>query len=178
MLFPPIETSAKAPREANGRRRAGRMPALRGRVVMADDEVVVRDLMHDLLTGWGLEVALAPTGVEAAAAFAAEPLRFDLVLTDQTMPRMTGLALSREVTRLRPGIPVLLCPGFGDDLSKRDIETAGICAVARKPIEPAALYTLLKRHLGAAARTSPPAGSKGRAAARRPANRAGLGDRT
>ncbi len=72
------------------------------------------------------------------------------MLTDQTMPEMTGLALSREVTRQRPGLPVLLCTGFGDALSDAEIASAGIRAVARKPIEPGDLYVLLGRLLAAA----------------------------
>ena len=60
---------------------------------------------------------------------------------------MTGLALAREVNRQRPGMPVLLCTGFGDALSDQDIAAAGISAVARKPVEPADLHALLGRLL-------------------------------
>ncbi len=146
-------------REHGGRPPTRRKPRLRGRVLVADDEAAVRELLRELLTGWGLDVALARTGAEAAAAFAAEPARFDLVLTDQTMPEMTGLALAREVTRQRPGVPVLLCTGFGDALSDQDIAAAGICAVARKPVEPADLYALLGRHLPRRRRGVAPGGA-------------------
>ena len=116
-------------------------------MLIAEDEAPVRDLMRELLTSWGLDVALAQSGTEAAAIFAADPERFDLVLTDKTMPGMTGIALAQEVTRLRPALPVLLCTGFGDDLSDQEIAAAGVRAVARKPVEPAQLYTLLSGFL-------------------------------
>jgi PAS domain S-box-containing protein len=152
VLFPPLESAAQEALARGERRRAAeRKPSLKGAVLIAEDEAVIRDLMRDLLTGWGLDVAVAPTGVEAAAALAAGPQRFDLVLTDQTMPGMTGLALSREATRLRPGMPVLLCTGFGEDISAADLAAAGVRALVRKPVEPGDLYALLRRHLDARA---------------------------
>jgi PAS domain S-box-containing protein len=150
VLLPPLAAaSSSSSQEPGGRPPTRRKPRLRGRVLVADDEAAVRELLRELLTGWGLDVALARTGAEAAAVFAAEPARFDLVLTDQTMPEMTGLALAREVNRRRPDIPILLCTGFGDALTDQDITAAGISAVARKPVEPSDLYAMLGRHLGA-----------------------------
>ena len=70
VLFPPSRRAGAVERTA-GRRPP--KPRLRGRVLVADDEAAVRELLRELLTGWGLDVALARTGAEAAAAFAAEP---------------------------------------------------------------------------------------------------------
>ena len=118
---------------------------LKGRVLVAEDEAAVRELLFDLLTGWGLDVTLAATGVEALALFEGDPQRFDLVLTDLTMPGMTGVAFAQAVTQLRPGVPVLLCTGFSDDLREDEITAAGIHAVLRKPLEPADLRANVDR---------------------------------
>ena len=83
--------------------------------------------------------------MEALALFDVDAQRFDLVLTDLTMPGMTGVALANAVTQLRPGVPVLLCTGFGDDLQEDEIAAAGIHAVLRKPLEPADLRANLDR---------------------------------
>ena len=86
-------------------------------------------------------------GSEARDAFADDPQGFDLVLTDQTMPRMTGLQLARLVTRMRPGMPVILCTGYGEDLTPAELETAGVRTLAKKPVEPAELRQLLQAAL-------------------------------
>jgi CheY-like chemotaxis protein len=59
------------------------------------------------------------------------------------MPRLTGLQLAKLVTRMRPGIPVILCTGYGEDLKPRELEAAGVRTLAKKPIEPQQLRQLL-----------------------------------
>jgi CheY-like chemotaxis protein len=71
------------------------------------------------------------------------------VITDQTMPRLTGLALAREVARLRPGLPVILYTGYAEDLSAQELQDAGVRELVRKPIEPAQFFPLLAAHLAA-----------------------------
>jgi PAS domain S-box-containing protein len=122
---------------------------LAGRVLLADDEQAIREFMADLLGGWGLEVAAFADGAAARDALAAEPGSFDLVITDQTMPRLTGLALAREVARLRPGLPVILYTGYAEDLSAQELQDAGVRELVRKPIEPAQFFPLLAAHLAA-----------------------------
>jgi PAS domain S-box-containing protein len=121
-----------------------------GRVLVVDDEETIRDFMIDLLAGWGLDVVALPDGAAARDAFAAEPKRYDLVITDHTMPQLTGLALARELALLRPGLPVILYTGYGEDLSARDLREACVAQLVRKPIEPAEFFPLLAAHLPAA----------------------------
>ena len=120
---------------------------LSGRVMVVDDEDMVLEMMGDLLEGWGLEVTLKASGVEARQAFDAEPQRYDLVLTDHTMPRLTGLELARQIHDVRPGTPVILYTGYGEEISDAQLAAAGVRALARKPVEPAELLQLLKTHL-------------------------------
>jgi CheY-like chemotaxis protein len=120
---------------------------LAGSVLVVDDEDLVLELMGDLLSGWGLDVTLKSNAAEARRAFAAEPERYDLVLTDHTMPRVTGLELARQIDRIRPGTPVILYTGYGDDIPERELAAAGVCTLARKPVAPAELFALLKTSL-------------------------------
>ncbi|HEX2198697.1 MAG TPA: PAS domain S-box protein [Burkholderiales bacterium] len=122
-------------------------PQLAGRVLVVDDEPMILEFMGDLLAGWGLDVTLKSSGIEAKRAFAADPQRYDLVLTDHTMPRTTGLELARQIRAIRPGIPVILYTGYGEDIVEAELAAAGVRALARKPVEPAELLALLKTHL-------------------------------
>ena len=152
VVFPPVEADSTPPREDSGAQPVGsRNVALTGQVLVAEDDADVRELLFDLLTGWGITVTLTATGVEALTVFEADAKGVDLLLTDLTMPGMTGVALARAVTRLRPGMPVLLCTGFSDDLREDEINAAGVHAVLRKPLDPAELHACLARVLSTAA---------------------------
>ncbi len=144
VLFPAVAGRA-APREKTVR--AKPKPKLAGRVLVVDDEDLILELLGDLLTGWGLEVTLKTNGLEGKHAFAAEPQRYDIVLTDQTMPRVTGLELARQIRAIRPDTPVILYTGYGEHIAEHELAAAGVRALARKPVEPAALFTLLKTSL-------------------------------
>ena len=120
---------------------------LSGRVLVVDDEDMIRDFMADLLGGWGLDVEVLPDGAAARDRIARDAARFDLVITDQTMPEMTGLALAREVARLRPGLPVILCTGYAEDLSPQELREAGVARLLRKPVEPSQFFPILAAHL-------------------------------
>jgi PAS domain S-box-containing protein len=139
----PADDPTQPPVRARARRR------LSGRVLVVDDEQTIRDFMLDLLGGWGLEVAALADGAAARDAIAADPMRYDLVITDQTMPQLTGLALAREIARMRPGLPVILYTGYAEDLSPAELEAAGVYKVVRKPIEPAQFFPLLATRLAA-----------------------------
>ena len=150
LLPAPVATAAEAaPAEPGHGGPARKRTRLRGRVLVVDDEQSIREFMLDLLGGWGLEAAALPDGAAARDAIAADPQRYDLVITDQTMPQLTGLALAREIARLRPGLPVILYTGYAEDLSPQELEEAGVLRLVRKPIEPAQFFPLLAAHLTA-----------------------------
>ena len=151
ILLPPLQVdkgSAVAPAECGERATAPR-DALQGRVLVVDDEDSVAEFMRDLLESWGLHVESASNAAEAHALFSRA--RYDLVITDQTMPRGTGLELARELLALQPQLPVILYTGFGEGIAQENTAAAGIRAFLRKPLEPQALFNLLKAHLRAAA---------------------------
>jgi len=144
VLLPAAGASVAAEQKRAG---AKAKPRLSGSILVVDDEAMILEFMGELLANWGLEVTLKSSGAEARQAFAAEPQRFDLVLTDNTMPRLTGLELARQIRGIRPGTPVILYTGYGEDIAADALAAAGVRALARKPVEPAELLALLATHL-------------------------------
>jgi PAS domain S-box-containing protein len=144
ILLPEVREQLDSVKAKNS---AVKKPRLSGSVMVVDDEDMILEFMGDLLQGWGLEVTLMPNGFDARHAFAAQPQRYDLVLTDQTMPLLTGLELARQVHRIRAGTPVILYTGYGEQISEEQLAAARVLAIARKPVEPAELFALLESHL-------------------------------
>ena len=87
-----------------------------------------------LLESLGYEVVGESSSVSALATFAAAPSRFDLVMTDLTMPQMTGDQLAEKLIAIQNGIPILLCTGFIDRSTEDKIRKKGIQGVLMKPI--------------------------------------------
>jgi PAS domain S-box-containing protein len=122
---------------------------LRGRVMLVEDEPMVAAFMRELLEGWGLEV-VAPADARAAARWFDDPdNEVELLLTDLTMPQMTGIELSHHVGVLRPDLPVLLYSGDAEGLDDDALRRAGVRARLDKPVDPPRLKSLLQRWLGA-----------------------------
>ena len=138
VLLPALEGEADAAvsSDAGKARRKPLRHALEGRVLLVDDEQMVGEFMAELLGGWGLEVTVRRNPVEAERWLAADPERVDLVLTDQTMPKMTGLDLAGRVSALRPGLPVILYSGYADNIGADQLARYGVRALLRKPVEP------------------------------------------
>jgi CheY-like chemotaxis protein len=147
ILLPALDGAAAASLPRTGQPAGKARAQLRGRVLVVDDEPSVRGFMREMLQGWGLETTIAASPAQALEAFDADPARWDLVITDQTMPGMTGLALARELLARRADLPVILYSGHLDPVAQRELESAGVRELLAKPVEPALLHILLKRHL-------------------------------
>jgi len=81
----------------------------------------------------GYEVVAAESGMAALELFQADPAMFDLVITDTTMPNMTGIELSNELLAIRPDIPIIVCTGFSELISSEKASEIGIQAYIMKP---------------------------------------------
>jgi signal transduction histidine kinase/ActR/RegA family two-component response regulator len=114
---------------------AGEVPRGNGEAVMiVDDEPALVALAEETLAELGYEPVGFDSSIAALQAFRAEPKRFDLVLTDETMPDLTGTELAREIRQLRPEISIILMSGYsGAQLSER-AQAAGVMEVLRKPL--------------------------------------------
>ncbi|HEY0338087.1 MAG TPA: response regulator, partial [Burkholderiales bacterium] len=140
-----------APGSARGR---SIRSTLHGRVLVVDDEQAVGEYMRDLLESWGVDTVFVSGATQARTVFAADTQRFDMVITDQTMPRMTGLELARELVAMREDLPVVLYTGFNDGIAKSQLDESAICAVINKPVDPQTLFALLRNYLPATSRHS------------------------
>ncbi len=114
---------------------AEQLPRGNGEIVMiVDDECALVALAEETLAALGYEPVGFDSSVAALQAFRAAPKRFDLVLTDETMPDLTGTELAREIRQLRPETPIILMSGYsGAQLGER-AQAAGVLDVLRKPL--------------------------------------------
>ena len=103
------------------------------RILLVDDEEVQVESVRKMLERLGYTVTAAASGEEALASFLRDPASFDLVITDQTMPHMTGLELAKRILRVRPGLPVVLCTGFSEIVDANAAQAAGIRGFQMKP---------------------------------------------
>ena len=123
---------------------SGGGPTPRGhgeRILLVDDEEWLVRIGQETLTALGYEVEVSTRPEEALAMVRADPLRFSLVITDQTMPRMSGLVLAVQLRLIRPGLPVILTSGYSLPLTHERLEAAGIQRLLVKPSTIHALAT-------------------------------------
>ena len=110
------------------------IPTGHERILFVDDEEALVEMGTELLTGLGYKVVSRTSSAHALALLHQEPSRFDLVITDQTMPGMTGIELAREVLAIRPELPIILCTGFSYLVNAESAKAAGIKGFAMKPL--------------------------------------------
>jgi PAS domain S-box-containing protein len=104
------------------------------RVLLVDDEEPIVCIEKQMLERLGYQVTSRTSSAEALELFRTQPDRFDLVITDMTMPNMTGDKLANELINIRPDIPVILCTGFSERISRDQVATMGIKGFLMKPI--------------------------------------------
>jgi PAS domain S-box-containing protein len=104
------------------------------RILFVDDEAALARWGEQTLERLGYDVVACTSSVEALNRFRAAPQGFDLLITDRTMPGMTGEVLAREVKRIRPDLPIILCTSFSTTMTREEAETMGIQAYLVKPI--------------------------------------------
>jgi DNA-binding NtrC family response regulator len=117
------------------------------RILFVDDETLQVDLVSQMLARLGYQVTAFTRSDEALAAFRADPDLFDLVITDMTMPNLTGDRLACEIMALRPEMPIILCTGYSEQVGEEDAAAMGIQGFAMKPLVMAELNALIRRVL-------------------------------
>jgi PAS domain S-box-containing protein len=110
------------------------LPRGEERVLLVDDEKALVELGRQTLERLGYTVDTFTNSQEALAALQRRPADFDVVITDQTMPRLTGLELAAAAREIKPGLPVLLCTGFSRTVDDRSVRQAGVRQVLMKPL--------------------------------------------
>lgn len=110
------------------------LPMGRGRILAVDDDTMILELERQLFEELGYDVVAKSSSTEALELFRQQPDQFDLVFTDHTMPQMTGLDLARELFRIKPDIPIVLCSGFSDLIAIKRAQEIGIKTIVPKPL--------------------------------------------
>jgi PAS domain S-box-containing protein len=149
VLFPALPDAAgdTGPSPSPTARSRADRRSLEGSVLVVDDEESVGEYMRELLDTWGIRATCMARPQEALEAVIREPARFDVVITDQAMPRMTGMQLARALRAVRGDLPVVLYTGYSDGLAEADVQSAGLATVLKKPVDPQVLRGALERCL-------------------------------
>jgi PAS domain S-box-containing protein len=117
------------------------------RILFVDDEQPIADIAKQMVEQLGYTVVTKTSSLEALELFRAKPDEFDLVITDMTMPNMTGEELANELMFIRPDIPIILCTGFSRRVTEKKAKAMGIQAFILKPILKQELAETIRRIL-------------------------------
>jgi CheY-like chemotaxis protein len=110
------------------------IPSGTERVLFVDDEELLAEMGRDMLEDLGYQVTVTTSSAEALALFRTDPGRFDLVITDVTMPEITGVELAREMLAARGDIPIIMCTGFSHLVDAGAAKASGVRAFTMKPL--------------------------------------------
>jgi len=114
------------------------------RILFVDDEELLVGMWGDMLERLGYTVLTLSNSSEALTTFMDDPDQFDLVITDQTMPGLTGTELASRMLRIRPELPIILCTGFSYLVNEESAKAIGIKKFALKPLSESSLAKLIR----------------------------------
>jgi len=143
IYFPALEKMIEEEKEPDGEIKGGSES-----ILFVDDEQTMVDLNRQRLERLGYQVKSTTKPVEALEWFKANPEQFDVIITDMTMPRMTGDRLAAEVLKIRPQMPVIICTGYSERMSAKKAESLGVRKYIEKPIDIRNLAAALREVLG------------------------------
>jgi len=144
-VYLPLASEDHCPPETTGY--TGPLPTGHEHVLIVDDEHRIVELEQQILESLGYRTYPRTSSIEALEAFRYDPGKFDLVLTDQTMPNMTGLELARSIHEIRSDIPIVLCTGYSEKITPEKLKAIGIRALLMKPIARTDIAVTLRRIL-------------------------------
>ena len=126
------------PKVENGEVNNTQSPQQTGRIkeviLLVDDEEMMVDVTGRILERLGYDVVTRTSSIDALETFQEKPDEFDLIITDQIMPNMTGTQLAENILAVRPDIPVILCSGFPENVSSEELKQIGIKEFITKPV--------------------------------------------
>jgi len=117
------------------------------RILLVDDEVALVEMGREMLTGLGYQVTTTTSSRQALELFRRQPGQFDLVITDMTMPQMTGLELSRKLVEIRSDICVVLCTGYSENITPETLRASNVKEYLMKPFGHAQMALLIRQML-------------------------------
>ena len=141
VYFPSTEDATDEPVQNGG----SELSRGTGRILFVDDEKHLATLGKQMLERLGYTVHMSTCPLEALDEFRSSASSYDLVVSDVTMPKMTGDELAQRIKELNPRTPVILCTGFTERISERDAETLGVTALLAKPLMMGELAAAVRR---------------------------------
>ena len=142
VYFPSMDLAVTAPVKT-----VENIPSGKERILFIDDEEILVDLGKTVLERLGYEVTVRTSSIEAWNTFRNQPDLFDVVITDQTMPGLTGSDLALKMLQLRPKLPIILCTGYSSLISEEKAKSMGIKGFAMKPLVRNEIALLLRKLL-------------------------------
>jgi CheY-like chemotaxis protein len=124
------------------------IPEGKGCILIVDDEEELVNFSKEILEHLGYEVVSKTSSVNARKTFMEDPNRFDLVITDQTMPNITGLDLARQFIDMRGDIRIILCTGFSQPNIEQEANALGIRRFVKKPFGARQLANMVREEMG------------------------------
>lgn len=121
------------------------IPTGKEHVLYVDDEKILTELGQTMLERLGYQVTLCADSNAALSLIQENPCKFDILITDQTMPGMTGFDLARHVLQIRPNLPIILCTGYSNLVDEETARQAGIRGFIMKPLAKKHLAELLAK---------------------------------
>lgn len=143
ILIPDQGTQDEDPPEPS----AVRMVKGKEKILLVDDEPAIIEWSSHVLLKLGYRVEGFGSGADALKRFRQTPLEFDLVITDLSMPGMTGLELSKQILATRQDLPIVLCTGFSEELTHERIRKLGLTDMVMKPMIAGELSQVVRRAL-------------------------------
>ena len=122
-------------------------PLGKEKILIVDDDASIATLTQKRLEMLGYKTTAMTNSKEALELFRAEPNEYDLVITDQTMPNMTGEQLAKELLKIRPDIPIIICTGYSSRIDAEKADSIGIRAFVMKPVDNRELSRMVRRVL-------------------------------
>jgi len=116
-------------------------------ILLVDDEVSVAKLESKMLSRLGYLVTVETKSIDALKAFRSNPDFYDLVISDMTMPDMTGDQLAKEILSTKPDIPIIICTGFSERINKKQAETIGVKGFLMKPVVKSEMAQMVRKVL-------------------------------
>ncbi len=130
VYFPLIEKDVKLPATADSQI----IQTGSEHILLVDDEEPIIKMEQQMLERLGYNVTTRTSSLEALEAFRATPNNFDLIITDMTMPNMTGIKLTEKLIEIRKDIPIIICTGFSEQINDEKAKSIGIRSLVMKPI--------------------------------------------
>lgn len=142
VYFPRIEAASEPRQEAHPS-----LPSGRERILVVDDDIHLADLTRRRIERLGYRATMATDSKAALELFRSRPESFDLIISDQTMPHLTGAQLAREILAIRPDMPIIICSGYSSKIDDEKAKMMGINAFIMKPVELGKLAHIIRQAL-------------------------------